>query len=492
MVLGFIVLVVMRFVLKPMVWISLLLVFILFAGGGLAVFVRAGQCADQTFEEAANSQSGTWTASASAGANPFDVECSGGYAIEGEDARNWAKIAGYVCLGIAAVWLLGIIIMFCRIRLAIAINQVACMFMYHNPSVLLVPVFQNVIGIIWIFLWLFCAAFLLSQTADDVVPSDMYATYDIAYGTADTAGKCTDSWPSGGVYVDISEPLCSAAAAGTAPTCYKCSTPRFQFDWKFGYSFLAFLWHNFFINAVGQCTIAGAVGVWFFTPSGEKWKRASTIIGLKNSLLWHSGSLAFGSLILAIIVWLKWFMAWLAQQAKQTKNKAMEIICKVLSYCLWCFEKCVKFLNKNAYIQIALQGKNFCTSAKNAFFLILRNFARIGVICLLAHLVHFIAMTLIVAATAVCGYFILQAMYPEVNPIAPTIIYAFIGWMTSKLFIGTFALAVDTTLHCFIAAEEMDKGNEFAPAPLKSFIDANEGKDDNNSKCCDTCCCTIM
>jgi hypothetical protein len=320
----------------------------------------------------------------------------------------------------------------------------------------------------------------------------MYATYDIAYGTTDTAGKCTASWPSGGVYVDISEPLCSAAAANTAPTCYKCSTPRFQFDWKFGYSFLAFLWHNFFINAVGQCTIAGAVGVWFFTPSGEKWKKASTIIGLKNSLLWHSGSLAFGSLILAIIVWLKWFMAWLAQQAKQTKNKAMEIICKVLSYCLWCFEKCVKFLNKNAYIQIALQGKNFCTSAKNAFFLILRNFARIGVICLLAHLVHFIAMTLIVAATAVCGYFILQAMYPEVNPVAPTIIYAFIGWMTSKLFIGTFALAVDTTLHCFIAAEEMDKGNEFAPAPLKSFIDANEGKDDNNSKCCDTCCCTIM
>jgi len=178
--------------------------------------------------------------------------CSGGYAIEGEDARTWAKIAGYVCLGIAAVWLLGIIIMFCRIRLAIAINQVACMFMYHNPSVLLVPVFQNVIGIIWIFLWLFCAAFLLSQTADDVVPSDMYATYDIAYGTADTAGKCTDSWPSGGVYVDISEPLCSAAAAGTAPTCYKCSTPRFQFDWKFGYSFLAFLWHNFF-RAVHDC-----------------------------------------------------------------------------------------------------------------------------------------------------------------------------------------------------------------------------------------------
>ena len=32
----------------------------------------------------------------------------------------------------------------------------------------------------------------------------------------------------------------------------------------------------------------------------------------------------------------------------------------------------MRFLNKNAYIQTAIFGSSFCTSAKEAFFLILR------------------------------------------------------------------------------------------------------------------------
>ena len=39
---------------------------------------------------------------------------------------------------------------------------------------------------------------------------------------------------------------------------------------------------------------------------------------------------------------------------------------------------CSRFLNKNAYIQIALLGKKFCYAAKDAFWLILRNGLRIA------------------------------------------------------------------------------------------------------------------
>jgi hypothetical protein len=40
-------------------------------------------------------------------------------------------------------------------------------------------------------------------------------------------------------------------------------------------------------------------------------------------------------------------------------------------------EKCMKFLNKNAYIQTAIYGYSFCKSARSAFFLIARNILRI-------------------------------------------------------------------------------------------------------------------
>ncbi|GCC43816.1 hypothetical protein chiPu_0027719, partial [Chiloscyllium punctatum] len=44
--------------------------------------------------------------------------------------------------------------------------------------------------------------------------------------------------------------------------------------------------------------------------------------------------------------------------------------------CFWCLEKFIKFLNRNAYIMIAVYGKNFCVSAKNAFKLLMRNVVR--------------------------------------------------------------------------------------------------------------------
>lgn len=485
MVVGLLVLVFMRFFLAPMVWVSLLVVFLIFVAGGLAIIVRSNQCANQSFVDSANAQK-TALQTTAGQSNPFDVECPGGYSIESEDARKFAKIAGYIVLGLAGVWALAVIIMICRIRLAIAVNQVACMFLYNNPQVLLVPIIQALIGIVWVIVWCWTASFLLSQVPKDFVPNGAFATYEVAYGTDDTAGKCV----GGGVYVDESYKACASPENNADPLCYRCSPPRYALDWKFGYSFFSYLWHNFFFVAVGQCTIAGAVGIWFFTPKGDKWKKATVMISWKNAIMWHSGSLAFGSLILAIVVWLKWFMTWLANQAKQTKNKVMEMICKVLAYVLWCFEKCVKFLNKNAYIQVALMGTNFCKSAKNAFFLILRNALRFMVVATLAHLVHFIAMALIIALTALLGYLILGAMYPDVNPIAPTVAYAFIGWMTAKLFVGTFALAVDATLQCFIAAEEMGCGNDFAPEPLKKFID--DRPKDEKAGCCDSCCCTLM
>jgi hypothetical protein len=63
-----------------------------------------------------------------------------------------------------------------------------------------------------------------------------------------------------------------------------------------------------------------------------------------------------------------------AQAKKAGKlSKPMEIIINCCSLCLWCFEKFIKFINKNAYIQCAITSHNFCVSAKDAFFLITRN-----------------------------------------------------------------------------------------------------------------------
>ena len=43
-------------------------------------------------------------------------------------------------------------------------------------------------------------------------------------------------------------------------------------------------------------------------------------------------------------------------------------------------EKFMRYINRNAYVVCAIYGKNFCSSARDAFFLLLRNVVRVAVL----------------------------------------------------------------------------------------------------------------
>lgn len=93
------------------------------------------------------------------------------------------------------------------------------------------------------------------------------------------------------------------------------------------------------------------------------------------------------------------------------QNKFAKFLLSCMKCCFWCLEKCIKFLNRNAYImvssaaaremlhlvkfskwfklfvvflQIAIYGKSFCPSARDAFFLLMRNIIRWDFITLIS------------------------------------------------------------------------------------------------------------
>jgi len=45
-----------------------------------------------------------------------------------------------------------------------------------------------------------------------------------------------------------------------------------------------------------------------------------------------------------------------------------------------CFERFIKYINRNAYILIALKGENFCSAAKEAMGLLWDNAGRASVL----------------------------------------------------------------------------------------------------------------
>jgi len=161
----------------------------------------------------------------------------------------------------------------------------------------------------------------------------------------------------------------------------------------------------------------------------------------------------------------------------------------IIDYYVACFEKFVKFLNKNAYIQCAMTGKPFCASAWAAFCLILRNMGRIGVLKSLGAITHRLGKYCIMCATVFVSYQILMFIHKEdiTSPVGPVFFFFIVGMVVGDMTMSVFGLAVDTVLQCFIADVEMDpplddKGvSKYTPPELNAHLNR---KPASKSKCC--------
>ena len=156
---------------------------------------------------------------------------------------------------------------------------------------------------------------------------------------------------------------------------------------------------------------------------------------------------------------------------------------------LKCLDSCVKYINKNAYIQIALHNSNFCTGAKESFFLNLRNGGRFSAVAMIGTILTVIGRGVIVATNTFLTIVITDAMVPEVKqPYLAAAIIAFFSYMVAGVFLSLFKDSALTILHCFCLDEELKKDGRstcnFTPSSLQSFLDVADAeakhKDEDN------------
>ncbi|CAM9299589.1 unnamed protein product, partial [Laminaria digitata] len=153
------------------------------------------------------------------------------------------------------------------------------------------------------------------------------------------------------------------------------------------YLLFTYFWTSEFIVAVGQIVVAMSVASWYFCRDKSTIGSKTVSGAICTSLFYHSGTAAFGSLIIAIIKTIRAIVAYIQKKTKDTHNKVLQAVLCCVQCCLWCLEKCMKFLNKNAYIQTAIFGYSFCTAAKKAFFLIARNIMRVAAVGVVSQIV---------------------------------------------------------------------------------------------------------
>ena len=66
------------------------------------------------------------------------------------------------------------------------------------------------------------------------------------------------------------------------------------------------------------------------------------------------------------------------KQAHVQNNNFMVVALKIAQCSIWCFERCLKLLNRNATSQIARLGKRCCAIAMSALSLFLRSVRNFG------------------------------------------------------------------------------------------------------------------
>ena len=122
---------------------------------------------------------------------------------------------------------------------------------------------------------------------------------------------------------------------------------------------------------------------------------------------YHTGTLAFGSLIIAIIKAIRAFIQYIEDKLKEkgADKPPVKVLLCLCKCCFWCLEKFMKFINRNAYILTAINGTNFCSSAKEAFGLILRNCVRVVVLDKVTDFLLFLGKLVVTSIVALLSFF---------------------------------------------------------------------------------------
>jgi hypothetical protein len=479
-VIAMVYLVILRFTIAIIVWGSLAAVQFLLISGGAFMYYQSQECAiaeETDFQDLGN--------------------CPTGYKMTDETQQQAMMYGSYVVVGIAAFYAVMICCIRNKIKLAIALNEVAASFVTQQPYSLAIPPSQLFFVFIYFTIWVYFTLHIVSYISDFCTTCyvDGDFTYAEAYGkdggwTEDgEPGACTLSGVTPAAYLwaawgddGVGEMQTTDDSFDTTMSVYRCrssATESLGENYRFWFALFNILWVNEFSIAFTQCSLAGAVAFWYFAKNDSKLNPTFVITGLKNSALYHSGSIALGSLIVALIQLVKYYLQYLAEQQKRAKNKLMELVFRCLAYLIYCVEKCVKFLNKNAYIQIAILGKKFCWAAKDAFWLIFRNAGRIAVCTMLAPFVRKFGVLFIMVFTTYFGYQLLINVFADdiSTPYGACFLYLIIGNVVGRLVMNVFGMAVDTALQCFVADEELNgQVGDHTPPQLRKFLADNKDK----------------
>jgi choline transporter-like protein 2/4/5 len=221
-----------------------------------------------------------------------------------------------------------------------------------------------------------------------------------------------------------------------------------------GYMLISY-WILAFITALYQFSMAYCISHYYFTPPKEGGSDTDRAVGFCSAargcfigLTKHIGSLAFGALLVAIAETIQAILKYLERQNRRCGNRVTACLLSCLRCCVGCCESILKFINKLAYIDIAVLSHSFCGAVRNAMNVVGSYGAAMVILNGATLVVQVIGSCLIVILCGMLANFVLTG--GPFTTISTTLVVACaIAFLVAWAFMIVFDMTVDTLLYCF-------------------------------------------
>ena len=339
---------------------------------------------------------------------------------------------GWFCYALAIIWFLVIVVLCNRIRLAANMMEVTAKYIHANCCIFFVPFFFFILTGAWYAYWVIISIYL-------------YSTGEMKGATV----IANIEWDN-----------------------------KTRYAWWF--HLFALFYMNEFLKALAQFVYASSACIWYFShDKGTDEKPIKT--SFKRAFRYHLGSLAFGSLIVAIIRFIMFFMEYIKKKVDKTvgqktkQGKIYRCIICCCQCCMNCVARTMEFINKHAYVQIALKGENFCKSAWEGFGIIVRNLGRFSTLFLIGGFFNLFGMIFIAASSGMIGYLLITNIDTFADkissPVLPTFTMVMIGFVIGMVCLSVFGTSSDALMHAFLLDEEINKGQPKNFPELQKFME---------------------
>jgi len=299
------------------------------------------------------------------------------------------------------------------------------------------------------------------------------------YTPADAEAPATPNWPNRDETACADDYNCDWAAKWDRDLQYAAL-----------YHLFGLFWTNEFILGIGYMVLAMVFAqYYFYRGDRERMGPRPVFNSLKIVGRKHLGSIAVGSFIIAVIKMIRFLVEQTEKQLKQKMGRAadtmaMKLIFGIAKYCLWLVEKIMKFINKNAYIVVAISGRGYCWSAIHAVGLILKNILRFATVNIVGGALLWIGKLVITLGAAVVAFAMSDMAYysdaekhPDTalsSPVLVIILSAVIAYFIAEVCLQVYDMGVDTILLCFCEDCEKHSTPQYAPALLMEAIGKGE------------------